>query len=223
MDQMSANGKRIMLDLLLGVKSDPDGTLNLSTPPYLLESLDDQETVFPVLCDLLGVDGETIPSADDYQEALPTDLEDEAFFDQAVETQPFEEPKAPEITSGSAPSTVVKSEPAEVSENLVRRAPKREDDRIQMYLPSEKSEEVYSLGALFSFDDDAGSTKSVPEESQDPFAASLQETDDEAQISEERDPAVSDDGDEQETFEPIDQQTPVRTVTQTNPKNPFQF
>jgi hypothetical protein len=127
-------GQQPLLDLLIGLEKGADGNLCPVTPPYRLSSLEDDGILYPVLGAVMGVQGAPAPPVT-AGSAQPAGL--------------FEMDRFSEIDAPPDPAAAVTGKPngrRPVSEPAKK-------GKIDVRIVEPAIEQVYSLGALFSFED----------------------------------------------------------------------
>lgn len=223
LDKLESGPEKVKLELLLGLKKDGADTIGLQPPTYRIASLEDPESLNFVLCEIMGIDITTLSSESDAADAFDMDINGDGFMDQTPGMQVAEETDLMDASSETDDDEEA-AEDGDVAETARKPATeaeaapvsRRKDDRIKLYLRSEKEEEIFSLGALFSFDDDAGPSKQQqqapppPEPEPETNRPATDEATAEAGNPSEPPPRRGD--------QPL---PPVRQ--KTNPKNPFQF
>ncbi|MFH2130152.1 MAG: hypothetical protein ABIK68_07245 [bacterium] len=202
MDQIAASRQKTTLDLLIGLKKGAAGMMSLQVAPYRLNSLDDVSALYPVLCEVLGINENSVPSLTSKKEDTDQVSDDDWFV---------EEPSVdPTSESMMAPAQVQKA--VDSNKPMVHSGSSYKGDKIQLIPIKEEPKTIYTLGSLFSFDDDASST---PQESAtaEPPRSSGAGMVDEKPILREKDPAAA------ERNEPSTDLSPAKKPN----KNPFQF
>ncbi|MBU2644076.1 hypothetical protein KKI24_05165 [bacterium] len=212
MDQIAASRQKTTLDLLIGLEKGAAGMMSLQVAPYRLNSLDDASALYPVLCEVLGINENSVPSLVGEKEDTEPVSDDDWFVE-----EPFVDP-----TSEGTIVTAQVQKAVDSDKPMVHPGSRYEDDKIQLIPIKEEPKSIYTLGSLFSFDDDASS---IPQESvtADPPRNSGAGMVDEKPIFREKDPA------ETERNEPSADLSPVKKPVSESPagkkpnKNPFQF
>lgn len=224
LDKIPASPDKTKLELLIGLKRDGEETISFLTPTYTVASLDDSDQLNSVLCEIMGIDITTVSSNMEFED--PDSPFSSAGLMDDGPTMDFPEKNGEFDLSQETGEQTLPSEEADGQEGAEapqsNAAPepvisRRKDDRIKLYIKSEKKEEIYTLGALFSFDDVATTTEQQKPAVDDPGTPG--ENDGDAATEEVKDQEIG----EEESFQKK-LEKPLPPVKQAmNPKNPFQF
>ncbi len=135
------NPNRLTLELMLGLTVDENGLFNFEIPPYSVTSLTKPEKLTPALCELMGIDDETVPEFE--EDADSDEYQVSGAIQVDVDKTASEEDINPDFLSLSD---------TDQSDAVIK--PPESNDQIQIFPPEEEPETIYSLGSLFSFDDE---------------------------------------------------------------------
>ena len=172
-DDIAVNGHKMMVDLLIGLKKESKKTISLVAPACCVDSLTAAETLVPVLCEVMGIDHRFVPAfSEDDEINFDIEMADSAEADENFDAGPseidFEDPAGTLKVSGeSQASPVEKEKKADPKLKAISsRAGEPVNETITVFVEDEAPTEVYTLGSLFSFDDDTESAKvpAPPEE-----------------------------------------------------------
>lgn len=135
-NKVESRGQKQMIEMLIGLKRETGDAFSLETPPYKVSSLDVTSRLPKILCEILGIREDTIPAVKDFDQAVLHHAQDADI------------------------SGLTESESSVQEKDTTRADPVSEEDlevqiseRIEISLPEEETEEIYTLGSLFSFDD----------------------------------------------------------------------
>lgn len=147
-NRLTTGNQKMVLDLLMGIKKDVAGHFSLATPSYRLDSLDDPDSLSTVLCEMMGVDENSVPSLTVLRGSKAE--EDDFQFDLESGNLP-DQPQSTKTPQKSEPPT---QEVPGFKKNKMAPVLRSKSASIKLSPIEEKPEEIYTLGSLFSFDDE---------------------------------------------------------------------
>ncbi|NQU65148.1 MAG: hypothetical protein HQ517_12825 [SAR324 cluster bacterium] len=157
-NRITTGNQKMGLDLLIGLKKDAAGNFSLAAPSYRLDSLNDPATLSTILCAVMGIDENSVPSFAVSQDRR--NEEDE--FKVAMESGNLSD-------SPQGDKTAQKSELPGGEKNKPLATSTSKSGSIQVFPAREKPEEIYTLGSLFSFNDETASAPAgIPESPDQP-------------------------------------------------------
>lgn len=144
-----------LVDLQIGLVAGENNRLRLQIPPYTLSSLSAPDSLIPVICEQMGIDLDTVPN-----------LIDNSSFDNTRQAA-IQEQTLQDTSLDSADKEVANKDDSKTGERKRENIQQKTGDWIPVFPPEDEPEVIYSLGDLFSFDDQFN-TDSEKAESRNP-------------------------------------------------------
>lgn len=148
---LDAAGKGGVMNLLVGLKKTSTNTITMDTPPYKLQSLQEIEILYPMLCDVLGIEPNSVPIfTEDVQDIKKRQTEE--FQEDKVICLECDDNKESNLEEIGLPRI---AEKAEFDEQLIANVSPNDKalGKIDVADFNQDEEEIYTLGSIFSFDD----------------------------------------------------------------------
>ncbi len=152
---------KLQLDLAIGVIQDKD--THIKSPSYLIHSLDHEDSLISILCEVIGFSSDMITTPGGQTSASASDdffIEDqqerEQFLIEATKQIEHQTQIDQKLTgTGEHPGDLSASDDSATqqksSPDLVENDAQQE---VEISIPTQQVEEIYTIGSLFAFDDE---------------------------------------------------------------------